>query len=243
MQVRSLRTKADSGFNRFYWGLEGKGIRQAGVRGRGGRAGAGREADEPGGLPVDPGTYKVVLSLGKDLNDSTTVVVNDDPNAPVSKEVRDAIRKANTRLDKSALKLVDLVDRLTEADDIVKKIEANFPNMDPKQVDTLRKTGKAMQDSIKSIREQLNGKPQEKQGYGNVPQVTVNSVMGEARFYILSKNVVPGAQEERLMTDAENMVADVLKKANGFFDGIWKQYRALAENTPVKLFKDYIPIE
>jgi len=171
------------------------------------------------------------------------VTINDDPNAPTSKKIRDAIRNANTRLDKSSLKLVDLTDRLTEADDIVKKIEANFTNMDQKQADTLRKTGKAMQDSIKSIREQLTGKPQEKQGYGNIPQVTVNSVMGEARSYILSKKVAPGTQEERLMVDAENMVAEVLKKANAFFDGKWKQYRALAESTPVKMFKDYKPIE
>lgn len=249
VQVRSLRTKADTGFNRFYWGMEGKGIRQAGGGGRGGGGGGGRlggggrGTDEPGGLPVDPGTYKVVLSLGRELSDSMMVVVNDDPNAPLSKEVRDAIRKANARLDKSSLKLVDLIDRLTEADDIIKKIEANFGSMDPKQVDTLRKTGKAMQDSIKSIREQLSGKPQEKQGYGNIPQVTVNSIMGEARSYVMGKKVIPGVQEERLMADAENIVAGVLTKANAFFDGKWKQYQTLAESTPVKLFKEYNPIE
>lgn len=246
VQVRTLRTKADSGFNRFYWGLEGKGIRQSGGgrRGGGGRFGGGeRPADEPGGLPVDPGTYKLVLSLGKDLSDSTLVTVNDDPKAPTSKEIREAIRKANTRLDKSSLKLVDLTDRLTEADDIVKKIEVNLKDMEQKQADTLRKTGKVMQDSIKAIREQLTGKPQEKQGYGNIPQVTVNSVLGEARSYVLSKKVAPGTQEERLMADAENMVADVLKRANIFFDGNWKQYRALAESIPVKLFKDYKAIE
>lgn len=100
-----------------------------------------------------------------------------------------------------------------------------------------------MSDSIKAIREQLNGKPQEKQGYGNVPQLTVNSVMGEARSYISSKNLAPGSQEERLMADAESMVADVLKRANNFFDQRWKQYKSLAEAVPVKLFKEYKPIE
>ncbi|MDP1810769.1 MAG: hypothetical protein Q8K66_05120 [Sediminibacterium sp.] len=241
--VRTLRTKADSGFNRFYWGMEGKGIRQAGGGRRGGRGGNRGGDAEPGGLPVDPGTYKVVVSIGKDLSDSMLVVVNDDPKAPITKEVRSAIRKANARLDKSSLKLVELIDRLTEADDIVKKIEASFKDMDQKQADTLRKTGKAMQDSIKAIREQLSGKPQEKQGYGNIPQITVNSIVGEARSYVLSKNVAPGTQEERLMVDAENIVAEVLTRANTFFEGKWKQYRALAESTPVKLFKDFKPIE
>ncbi len=248
-QVRMLRAKADTGFNRFYWGMEGKGIRSAGGGGRGGGGGGGRRggggagANEPGGLPVDPGTYKVVVSLGRDLSDSMMVTVNDDPNAPLKKEVRDAVRKASARMDKSTLKLVDLTERLTEADDIVKKIDGNLRDMDQKQADTLRKTGKAMADSIKALRELLTGVPQEKQGYGNIPQVTVNSVLGEARSYIMGKEVVPGPQEERLMTDAENLVASVLQRANAFFDGKWKQYRALAESTPVKIFKDYKPIE
>ncbi len=246
-QVRSLRTKADSGFNRFYWGMEGKGIRSAGGGGRGGGGGrfgggAGGNA-EPGGLPVDPGTYKVVLSLGKDHTDSMMVVVNDDPNAPTSKEVRDAIRKTSARLDQSQLKLVNLVERLNEAEEIIKKVEAAMLNMDKKDADTLRKTGKQMTESIKAIREQLNGKAQEKQGYGNIPQVTVNSTVGEARMYIMSKPLAPGAQEDRLIAYAEAAVAEVLVNANAFFSGSWKQYKALAEAAPVKLFKDYKPIE
>ena len=100
-----------------------------------------------------------------------------------------------------------------------------------------------MQDSIKGIREQLNGKTQDKQGYGNVPQVTVNGILGEARYTILGKSTIPGAQEERLIIDAENMVSNVLKRSNNFFEVAWKGFRALAETTPIKFFKDYKLIE
>lgn len=243
VQVRSLKIKADTGFNRFYWGMEGKGIRQPGGGGRGRRGMGANTGAEPGGLPVDPGTYKVVVSADKMGADSMMVVVNDDPKAPTSREVRDAIRKANARLDQSALKLVDLNDRITEAEEIIKKVEADLTDMDKKAADTLRKVSKQMTDSIKAIKEQLNGKAQDKQGYGNIPQVTVNSLLGDARMYILSKPVAPGAQEERLMADAETAVANVLKNANAFFTNSWKQYRTLVESTPVKLFKDYKTIE
>ena len=141
------------------------------------------------------------------------------------------------------MKLVDLTDRLTEADEIIKKIEAGYSNMEQKQSDTLKKVVKSMQDSIKVIREQLNGKTQDKQGYGNVPQTTVNGILGEARFTVLGKSTLPGAQEERLIIDAENMVSEILKRSNNFFDGAWKGFRTLAETTPVKLFKDYKAIE
>jgi len=251
-QVRQLRTKADTGYNRYYWGMEGKGIRVGGGgAGRpgggggggrfGGRGGAG--GDEPAGLPVDPGTYKVVISLGRDLTDSMMVVVNDDPNAPTPKEVRDALRKFSARIDKSTLRLGSLNEKLTEADDVIKKVEANYAGMNAKQSDTLRKVAKAMLDSIKVIREQLNGVPQDKQGYGNIPQVTVNSVLQEARSTAMGKGSIPGAQEERLIAEAEKMVDDVVKRTNAFFEGAWKGYRTLAESAPVKLFKDYKVIE
>jgi uncharacterized phage infection (PIP) family protein YhgE len=227
--------------------MEGKGIRAAGGGGRGGGGGrfggGGGGAAEPGGLPVDPGTYKVIISLGRDLSDSMMVVVNDDPNAPTSKELRDAIRKANTRMERSTTKLTALNDRITEVEEIMRKVEAGYISMERKDADTLRKVGKQVADGIKEIRETLNGKPQTKQGYGNIPQETVNGLLGEARSLVMGKTAMPGEQENRLMTDAEEAVNSVIKKANTLFDGIWKQYRSLAEAAPVKYFKDYKAIE
>lgn len=242
--VRNLRAKADTGFNRFFWGMEGKGIRQSGFGGRGGgRFGGGGGNAEPGGLPVDPGTYKVVLSLGKDIADSTIVVVNDDPNSPTSKEIRAAIRKANARMEKSILRLNAVNDRLAEAEETMRKVEAGMPNMDRKNADTLRKAGKQVAEGIKEIREMLNGKPQLKQGYGNIPQETINGLLGEARMLLMGKTALPGAQEDRLMSYAEEAVDKVVKKSNELFDGTWKQYKTLAEAAPVKLFKEYKAIE
>lgn len=247
VNVRNLRTRADSGFNKYYWGMEGRGIRQAGGGGRGGGGGrfggAGGGGNEPGGLPVDPGTYKVVMTLGRDLKDSTMVVVNDDPYAPTPLAVRNAIRAANARMEKSINKLTALNDRLTEVDEIMKKVEAGYANMDRKAADTIRKAAKPVADAIKEIREMLNGKPQLKQGYGNIPQETVNGLMGEARQLIMGKTAMPGEQENRLMGYAEEAVNGVIVKANALFEGSWKQYRALAEAAPLKFFKDYKPLE
>jgi hypothetical protein len=236
-QVRMLKVKADSGFNRFYWGMEGKGIRQVGSR-SGGRRGGSGNTTEPGGLPVDPGTYKVVISLSKENTDSMMVVVNDNPMAPVSKEIRDGKRKFAERLDKTILKLTDLTDRLTESDEIIKKIESSYNFMEKKDADTLRKVSKAMTDSIKAIREIMNGKLQDKQGYGQIPQVTVSGTLQEARSNILGKNSLPGAQEERLVVEAEMQASSLLQKATTFFNSSWKAYQTLVESIPVKLFKE-----
>jgi len=247
VNVRNLRTKADTGFNKYYWGMEGRGIRQAGGGGRGGGGGrfggAGGGSAEPGGLPVNPGTYKVVMSLGRDLKDSTMVVVNDDPNAPTPLAVRNAIRAANARMEKSIVKLTALNDRLTEVDEIMKKVEAGYASMDRKTADTIRKAAKPVADGLKEIREMLNGKPQLKQGYGNIPQETVNGILGEARQVVMGKTAMPGEQENRIMGYAEEAVNGVIVKANALFEGSWKQYRALAEAAPLKFFKDYKTLE
>ena len=37
-------------------------------------------------------------------------------------------------------------------------------------------------------------------------------------------------------------VNEAVQKINAFFEGKWKDYRNLVENTKVNLFKDYKPI-
>jgi hypothetical protein len=65
--IRTTRFRADSGFNRSYWGMEEKGYRQPGsLKPRPG-------APEPAGLTVLPGTYKIVISSGRD-SDSTLLL-------------------------------------------------------------------------------------------------------------------------------------------------------------------------
>ena len=100
-----------------------------------------------------------------------------------------------------------------------------------------------MTDSIKNIRNFILGKPQEKQGYGSPYQITVNGKLGEARQEVLGKTKIPDAQEIRLTEEAEGLVAEAVQKTNNFFNSIWKVYQQQVENTPMKLFKEYKPVE
>ena len=115
--------------------------------------------------------------------------------------------------------------------------------MNKEAADTLKKVAKQVTDEIKAIRETLNGKTQDKQGYGQVPQVTVSGTLQEARGNILGKNVAPSAQEERLVAEAEQQVNELISKANTFFTTTWIGYQKLVEASPVKLFKEYKNIE
>jgi len=97
-------------------------------------------------------------------------------------------------------------------------------------------------DSIKVIREYISGKPQTRQGYGNVPQITVLNQLSTARSALTSKVAIPGKQEQVLVERAEAMMNAAVGKINNFFTGQFANYRKQVEGNPVKLFKDYAPL-
>ena len=234
--IRTLRWNVDSGFNRQYWGMEEKGVRQPGSP----KPQPG--SPEPGGFQVLPGTYKVVITYAR-TDDSTFVTVKDDPRLGNRNEIKIAQRKMYDRFRKSADKLTEGMDRLTEAEEVCTKMQAQLRGVEGKDVDSVRKATTKMTDEIKAIREFISGKTSDAQGIARSPfQVTVMTQMQLAQQNVGSKMVVPGQQEETLVANAEKAVNDAIQKINTFFEGKWKNYRNLVEGTKVNLFKDYKPI-
>lgn len=235
--IRNLKWKADSGYNKQYWGMEERGVRMPGSpRPRPG-------APEPGGMQVLPGTYKVVLTLGRE-SDSTMVTIKDDPRVKKSSDVIAAQRRAVERLRTSSAKLTEAMDRLSDWEEVLGKMQGQLRGVDAKEIDTLRKTTTALQDSIKKIREYIVGKSNsDKQGIVRGPQVTVMNRIQIAQQYIMSKSVAPGEQEQALMESAEQFIAEAVKRTNQFYATQWLNYRKLVEGSRPPLFKEYQPIQ
>ncbi|MFN3794695.1 MAG: WD40/YVTN/BNR-like repeat-containing protein [Chitinophagaceae bacterium] len=249
--IRNLRWKADSGLNRQYWGLEERGFRAPGApraggggggRGGGRFGGGGGGGFEPGGAQVLSGTYKMVLSFGKE-KDSLFVTVKDDPRIGNMNSVKLAQKALYDRLRKSGDKLNAAMDRLQETDDVIAKVNALLKDANGRDADTVRKATTKITEAIKEIREFVNGKTSDRQGYGQVPQVTVMTVVRTAQQYISGKSVAPGEQEERLVAEAEEVIKQTVDKVNDFFTNKWTGYRQLVESKPLKFFRDYQPIQ
>jgi hypothetical protein len=241
--IRNLKWKADTGLNRQWWGLEERGFRQPGAAGgRGGRGGGGAASAEPAGLQVFPGKYKLVLNYGKDA-DSAYVNVKDDPRVIKTTEAQLAQRTMLERLRKSSDKLVAGMDRLTESEEVLTKITNDLRGLQGKEMDSLRKVTTAMQDSIREIREFINGRTTTRQGLARPPQITVINTMQNAQQYITSKSVAPGPQEEQLVKNAEELIQAAVNRINRFYSTKWADYRKQVEGTRINLFKDYQPIQ
>ncbi|MFM2145478.1 MAG: hypothetical protein RL732_314 [Bacteroidota bacterium] len=235
--IRNLKWDIDSGFNRLYWGMEEKGYRQPGSP----KPKAGDP--ENGGMMVLPGKYKVVLNMGGET-DSTLITVHADPRLTSdSREIKLAQRQVIEKLRKSAAKLVEVLDRLSDASEVLGKINTQLQNIEGKEADSLRKTTQALQDSVKQLREFINGKPSDKQGIARSMAPTVMTRLQEASVYLYSKNSAPGKQEMQLVANAETVIGEAIGKTNAFFENAWKRYRKQVEETRINLFKEYPPIE
>jgi photosystem II stability/assembly factor-like uncharacterized protein len=235
--VRNLKWKADTGFNRQFWGMEERGVRPPGSP----RARMANNP-EPAGLQVFPGTYKVVLALGKDT-DSTMLTIKPDPRIKRSNEAMMAQRAMVERLRKSSGKLTEAMDRLSESEELLTKMQTQLRGVEGKETDSLRKLTVTVQDSIKNIREFISGRTSDRQGLSRPQQVTVMNTMQTAQQYIMGKSVAPGKQEEALVINAENMINEALRRVNRFYDTRWKDYRRQVESNRVSLFRDYEPIQ
>lgn len=240
--IRNLRWKADTGFNRQWWGMEERGFRQPGIARAGGRGAGGVSGAEPAGLQVFPGTYKIVLNHGRE-SDSTFVTIKEDPRLKKTDEVKTAQRKMLDRLRKSSDRLLTGLDRLAESEDLLSKVSSNVRGLEGKEIDSLRKITTVMQDSIRNIREMINGKTSDRQGLSRPAQLTVINAMQTAQSYITSKTVVPGPQEEQLVKNAELFIDAAIKRINQFYATSWTAYRKQTESTRLNLFKEYKPIE
>ena len=235
--IRTLRWAVDTGYNKMYWGMDEKGFRQPGS------AKPLPDAPEPGGFAVLPGTYKLIMTYAK-VSDSTYITVKDDPRLGNRNDIKLAQRKMYDRLRKSAEKLTTGMDQLTESDEVLTKMLAQIKGMEGKEIDSLRKSTTKIQDTIKSIRELINGKTSDKQGISRSPfEETVMTSLQTAQQSIGSKMVAPGPQVTILVENAEKAVKDIVEKINNFYSSKWAAYRQQVEATKVNLFKDYKAIE
>ena len=235
--IRNLKWTAQAGLNRNTWGMEERGFRSPGAGGgrRMGGGGSGRGSAEPGGQQVLPGTFKVVMSY-KNEKDSTMVTVIDDPRLGNRNQIKMAQAALRAELKKSGDKLSEITDLLSEAEEAAKKVDGYIAGMKGKEIDSLKKSGKELNEAIKTMREYLSGKPQTKQGYGQVPQITVMNQYQQASSAISSKAIEPGAQEKMLVERAAGLVEEAVKKAEILKNGIWKKYQEQVKATKLDPF-------
>lgn len=230
--IRTLKQVPDTtGIQQIVWRLNEKGVRMPNM------PKPKKGADEPSGIEVLTGKYKVVLSFG-DQKDSTYITVKADPRINYDRSAALARKDFYERLKPSISKLTEAVDRLNDANEITEKISNQIKDQEGKEIEALKKQIKAVQDSIKTKKELILPRPLDKQGYGRPFRITASTKIQEAMSYLRSRQTAPSKTELQTVELAEAITKESVDKIDKFFSTQWAEFRKQVENMKWSFFKD-----
>ncbi|MDH3323008.1 MAG: hypothetical protein OEM04_08465, partial [Flavobacteriaceae bacterium] len=231
--IRTLKHKApkENGVHRMYWSLGEKGVKRPSRR-------TNKSKNEPRGLTVLPGDYKLVLHYNS-KKDSTSISVKYDPRIPISSDVL----KSKYDLQKQIEDKIDLTYRSVEQLKASKKIAENYKkqasDIDKIQYEALIKSSDSIIKKIDGLIDDMLGKEDKRQGITATEKPSNISYLYTANSYVGSLQNKPGKTEMQLIKNANMKVDKVILDINQFYQTDWLEYRKLVEGLNVSPFKDY----
>lgn len=232
--VRDFTMKPDTGLNRIYWNFESNGVRMPSTKR------AEKNAKKPAGMRVAPGTYTVHLSYN-DATASGKMKVNHDPRSEWNANGYEA-RKALMAKQNEVISLARAgLLRLGEAEKTIGLVNSQLLNADDSIQSLLKKEGKRLTDSIKTLMEYYRT-PEGFVGYDHVT-VRLNDRLWRTRSYIGASEGAPNQMAVLSYEQCKAETEKVIALINAFFNEEWKEYEALVQKQNLTIFKPYTPLE
>ena len=232
--IRTVKQKppTDDGIHRITWRLDEKGVqrpsRSTSQRGRN---------FEPRGVTVLPGTYKLVLSYGKET-DSTNVTVAFDPRINVSHKILQAKYDLLKDVEKNMEQMAEISKQLNESKEIVKQYKKQLNDLKDKKYDPLLKKHDSINKKLDYFIDELLGKEDKRQGITRNPDPTIVSNLYNASSYINDLLQEPGLTEKQLLDNALKAFNNYKINLNQFYTDDWKTFKNEVEQLNLSLFKE-----
>lgn len=229
--IRTLKKKApdSSGVNKWTWYMDEAGVDRPSKS-------TIKRTNEPGGVSVKPGTYKVVMSFG-DLSSEEMITVKSDPRLNISSSTIDEVYATSKRIEQMQQTAADAVNQLVESKQIAEKFTKDLTDLDKKKYKTEIKSSKDIVKKIDSLIDIYLGKEDKRQGITSSPEVPIMQRLGTANGYVQSRQNGMTSTETTLLQHAENDLRVALEKTNSFYTDDWKIYQNTIENLQTSTFK------
>ena len=230
--IRTLKQAyKENGVQRMYWHMDEKGVR------RPARKEPKKNASEPGGVDVLPGSYKIVMAYdGK--KDSTNIKVIYDPRIDMPMSTLKAKYDAFKIIEGQTEVAANAMSALRKSDQIIDDILKQLKGREGEDYDSLKKLSKSVKDSVKVLVDALLGPESDKQGIVRSPDPTVMSYIRQSQMYLGSSLSMPGATENQLMENAKGKLTPWLNKVNAFYTSTWSDYKQHVAAVDLSPFKD-----
>ena len=230
--IRTLKRKAPkkTGVYKWTWFMDEKGGDRPSRRIR-------KRRNEPGGVGVKPGTYKVVMSFG-DQTSEEMITVASDPRIKVNTNAINEVYAASKEVQDMRQTAADAVKQLVESKTIASDYSKKLAKIDKKKFKDNIKASKDMIEKIDELIDIYLGKEDDRQGITRNPETNVSQRIGTASWYVGSRKNGITSTERTLIKHAKTDLKSALDKTNTFFNDEWKTYKATMESLEVSPFKD-----
>ena len=214
----------------MYWRLDEKGVNNPSRTIR-------KSENEPGGVSVLPGDYKIVMQFGE-AKDSTKITVKYD----LRKTMPLAILKSKRALQKQVESKMELaynaIKQVIDSKKIVDTYQNTLKEKKEKQYEALIKQNDSISKTLDGLLDAMFGKEDKRQGITATKDPSNLSYLYLADEYISSLQTEPGKTEQILLTNANAKVDAVIAKINDFFNTDWAAYRTKMEALKLSAFNE-----
>ena len=232
--IRTFDGPAKAGMNRVIWSMNRKGVRGPS------RSAPSRNAPEPGGPQVIPGTYTVQVVYGADST-STSITVEPDPRYEVDMMALRARHAMYREYESMVETAADMMTRVREAKEVISRVNGSLGDRDDDIAADLKQHGEALTDSLDAFQDRYFG-PQGKQGIYRPFDTIAGKVSGAGR-YLLSGDRPPNTQEDWSMSAGRRALEGMLEEVNAFLSGPWAVYVTAVRSSDAFRVDDLSPIE
>ena len=217
--IRTLKNKTPekAGLHRIYWQLDEAGADKPSRK-------TVKKKKEPSGMPVKPGSYKIVLSYGS-ASDSTVISVKTDPRIDVNKEAREEIYNTQVELKGYTQLAADAVKQLVENKEIAIDLRKRLNKKDKEKFKDQIKKSNELVISINKLIALYIGKEDKRQGIIRNKEMTVMKRIETAQRYVNSRQSGLTETEKKLVKFARQDLEKALDKTNEFFAEEWPEYQ------------------
>lgn len=231
--IRTFEGPAEKGMNRTTWNMRRKGVRGPS------RTAPRRNAGEPSGPEVLPGTYGVQVIYGADTT-RTSVTVELDPRTNADVAVLEARHALYRDYEKMIETAAAMMDRVREAKDIVSRVTDALEGRDDSTAVDLRKQGKVLADSLSGFQDRYFGVTGKQGIYRQVDTVS-NKVSGAGR-YLFASDRAPNTPEDWSMAAGQQALDAMLADVNALLGGDWQTWVAAVRASDTFRIEDLAPI-
>lgn len=230
--IRTLKKQApdSTGIYQLSWSMDEKGADSPSRK-------IIESTEEPGGVTVKPGTYKVVLSYGE-LESEGEIIVETDPRLDISDEAIAELYETEKELEKMSQVAADAVKQLVQSKNTAKEFQEKLKKEDEENYESEIKESKAIADSIEAKIALFLGEEDERQGIVRSREMTVQSRISQARQYVGSRPAGLTSTENTLISHAKAELEEALQEVNSFFETEWPKYRSTMEQVEISPFKE-----